>query len=141
MRAYDGKQRREPQRQWLHLFIIDLSHPSKNTSMAKPNPYLTLGVNKAATLPEIKSAFRKLSLRHHPDRGGDKEAFSRVASAYAVLSDGDARALFDATGRVRDGDEDGGGNSVSVDELKAFEGVRFLLSRGALVCVAGRERE
>lgn len=37
--------------------------------------YELLGVEKTATTDEIKKAFRKLALKHHPDRGGDKEKF------------------------------------------------------------------
>lgn len=37
--------------------------------------YKTLGVEKDATFDEIKKAFRKLALKEHPDRGGDKEKF------------------------------------------------------------------
>lgn len=55
-----------------------------------PSPHEILGVPPAASLEEIRLAFRKLSLKHHPDRcGGDPEAsrrFSEISAAYEQLS-------------------------------------------------------
>ena len=64
--------------------------------------YEVLGVARDATTDEIKSAYRKLALRHHPDRNpGDKEAeqrFREAAEAYSVLSDSEKRARYDRFG-------------------------------------------
>lgn len=60
--------------------------------------YETLGVEKDASLETIKKAFRKLAMKHHPDRGGDKEVMQGVQLAYDVLSDPDRRARYDETG-------------------------------------------
>ena len=60
------------------------------------NHYETLGVAPNATAVEIKAAFRKLASQHHPDRGGDKEKSAAVNDAYAVLSDSERRARYDA---------------------------------------------
>jgi len=57
--------------------------------------YTTLGVNKQATPDEIKKAYRKLASQHHPDKGGDKEKFQEIQSAYAILSDEQKRAEYD----------------------------------------------
>jgi DnaJ-class molecular chaperone len=46
------------------------------------NDYEILGVTKESTDDEIKSAYKKLAAKLHPDRGGDKEEFIKVASAY-----------------------------------------------------------
>ena len=40
--------------------------------------YTVLGVDKKATYDEIKKAYRKLAVKHHPDRGGDKEKFQEI---------------------------------------------------------------
>ena len=40
--------------------------------------YKVLGVEKTATYDEIKKAYRKLAVKHHPDRGGDKEKFQEI---------------------------------------------------------------
>lgn len=68
----------------------------------KRDYYEILGISKSASLDQIKSAYRKAALQHHPDRNpGDKEAetrFKEAAEAYAVLSDPDKRQLYDRFG-------------------------------------------
>jgi molecular chaperone DnaJ len=64
--------------------------------------YEVLGVARTATEVEIKSAYRKLALKYHPDRNpGDKSAeekFKECAEAYAVLADAEKRSLYDRFG-------------------------------------------
>jgi len=57
--------------------------------------YSTLGVLKTANQEEIKKAYRKLAGQHHPDRGGSKEKFQEIQTAYDTLSDPDKRAQYD----------------------------------------------
>ncbi len=70
--------------------------------MAKRDYYEILAVGKTASAQEIKSAYRKIAVRDHPDKNpGDKEAeerFKEAAEAYAVLSDADKRARYDRFG-------------------------------------------
>lgn len=61
-----------------------------------PNYYETLGVENNASDDEIKKAYRKLSLIHHPDRGGDTNKFQEISSAYETLSDPQRRSQYDA---------------------------------------------
>ena len=67
--------------------------------MAQRNPYEVIGVKPEATEAEIRTAYRKLAKRHHPDLNpGNKEAearFKEIASAYDLISDKDKRARFD----------------------------------------------
>ena len=50
--------------------------------------YNVLGVSKSASNEEIKKTYRKMSLKHHPDRkGGSEEAFKKINEAYEVLSE------------------------------------------------------
>ena len=75
--------------------------------MAKRDYYEVLGVDKKASADEIKSAYRKLALKWHPDRwvnGSDaekktaEENFKEAAEAYSILSDPDKRAKYDQYG-------------------------------------------
>jgi molecular chaperone DnaJ len=72
--------------------------------VSKRDYYEILGVAKAASEAEIKKAYRKLALQHHPDRNpGDalaEEKFKEAAEAYAVLADGEKRALYDRFGHA-----------------------------------------
>ena len=57
--------------------------------------YSTLGVPKGASEDDIKQAYRKLAMKHHPDRGGDQTQFQKIQEAYATLSDPGKRAQYD----------------------------------------------
>ena len=57
--------------------------------------YSTLGVPRTASQEEIKKAYRKLAMQHHPDRGGDQNKFTEIQEAYNVLSDPDKKAQYD----------------------------------------------
>eukprot|EP00656_Telonema_subtile_P012988 TRINITY_DN1657_c0_g1_i3.p1 TRINITY_DN1657_c0_g1~~TRINITY_DN1657_c0_g1_i3.p1 ORF type:complete len:522 (+),score=161.19 TRINITY_DN1657_c0_g1_i3:122-1687(+) len=68
--------------------------------------YKTLGVEKNATAAEIKKAYRKLAVKHHPDKGGDPDTFKEISKAYDVVGDEEKRTRYDQFGE--DG-VDGGG--------------------------------
>lgn len=57
--------------------------------------YKILGLARSATTADIKKAYRKESMKHHPDKGGDEETFKLVVEAHAVLSDPDKRHRYD----------------------------------------------
>jgi curved DNA-binding protein len=59
--------------------------------------YQTLGVSENATPEELKSAFRNLAKKHHPDVGGDQAKFQQINEAYTTLSDPNSRAHYDHT--------------------------------------------
>lgn len=62
--------------------------------------YKDLGVSESASQEEIKKAFRKLSLKHHPDKaGGDQETFKKINEAYQVLSNPNTRKQYDRRGQ------------------------------------------
>jgi len=82
--------------------------------------YKLLEVDKSATEAEIKKAYRKLAVKHHPDKGGDPEKFKEVTRAYEVLSDADKRSKYDRFGEA--GLEDGGGGGDPSDIFEAFFG-------------------
>lgn len=62
------------------------------------DPYGTLGVQKGAPDDEVKRAYRKLAMKHHPDKGGDPEQFKKIQGAYDILSDPQKRQNFDQFG-------------------------------------------
>ncbi|MBI1820410.1 MAG: molecular chaperone DnaJ [Nitrospirae bacterium] len=70
--------------------------------MAKRDYYEVLGVDPNASEEDIKKAFRKMAMKHHPDRHkGDKkeeENFKEVNEAYSVLSDSQKRKIYDQYG-------------------------------------------
>src|SRR4051794_19442389 len=72
--------------------------------MSKRDYYEVLGVVRTASEADMKSAFRKLAMTHHPDRNpGSKEAeirFKELNEAYQVLSDGQKRAAYDRFGHA-----------------------------------------
>ena len=72
--------------------------------MAKRDYYEVLGVSKTAEAAELKKAYRRLAMKHHPDRNPDDEAaearFKEAKEAYEVLSDADKRAAYDQFGHA-----------------------------------------
>jgi len=75
--------------------------------MSKRDPYEVLGVARNATAEEIKKAYRKLAIKHHPDKNpGDataEEKFKEAASAYEILSDPEKKARYDRFGHAGPG--------------------------------------
>lgn len=65
----------------------------------KKDYYETLGVSKSASKDEIKKAFHKLAMKHHPDKNkGDDTEFKKINEAYQTLSDDSKRAQYDQFG-------------------------------------------
>lgn len=77
--------------------------------------YETLGVEKTAEEKEIKKAYRKLAVKHHPDKGGDEAKFKEISAAYEILSDPEKRAKYDKYGL--EGVADDGSPGHGADDL------------------------
>ena len=94
--------------------------------MSKRDYYDVLGVSRTVTEVELKTAYRKLAMKHHPDRNpGDKvaeEKFKEAAEAYAVLADADKRRLYDRFGHQAVGSAAGGGAGFDPSVFADFGG-------------------
>lgn len=61
--------------------------------------YSILGVDRQASPDEIKAAYRKNAMKHHPDRGGDEQKFKEITEAYDVLGDPQKKSRYDMGGQ------------------------------------------
>jgi len=73
-------------------------------------------VEKDATPKEIKTAYRKLAVKHHPDKGGDEHRFKEINAAYEILSDAEKRSKYDKYG-LEGLEEGGGGGGAAAEDL------------------------
>ena len=85
--------------------------------------YEQLGVEREATLAQVKTAFKKLALKWHPDkhpeaeREAATEKFKEISAAYSVLSNEEKRAYYDRTGRVADDDDEMADADAFMDDI------------------------
>ena len=85
--------------------------------------YQILGVPKNASEDDIKRAFRRQAMQHHPDRGGDQNRFQEINEAYATLSDPQRRAEYDnPASRIHMGPM---GSGFNMDEIFSMFGVNM----------------
>ncbi len=91
---------------------------------SKRDYYEILGINKSASQDEIKSAYRKLAKKYHPDNKetGDAEKFKEATEAYSVLSDENKRKTYDQFGHAAFDQASGGQNPFAGS---GFEGFNF----------------
>ncbi len=101
--------------------------------MSKRDYYEVLGVQRNASEAELKKAFKRLAMKHHPDRNPDdaaaEEKFKEAKEAYEILGDAQKRAAYDQFGHAgvdasAGGGHPGGGASFS----DIFGGVNMFLS-------------
>ncbi len=105
--------------------------------MSKRDPYDVLGVPRDASQDEIKSAYRRLARRYHPDVNpndpSSEENFKEIGEAYSILSDADKRARFDQFGLTDDAPQDpffGGAGGIADLFDMFFGGMQQQQGRG-----------
>ena len=107
--------------------------------MSKRDFYEVLGISKDASADEIKKSFRKLAVKHHPDKeGGDEAKFKEASEAYEVLKDTTKRQRYDQFGHAGVGGASGGGGG---DPFQGFgggaQGMHFDFGDGGLGDIFG----
>lgn len=111
--------------------------------MSKRDYYEVLGVSKGASADEIKKAFRKLAVKHHPDKeGGDEAKFKEASEAYEVLKDQQKRQRYDQFGHAGVGGASGGGDPFGgfsgFGGAQGAEGFEFNFGDGGLGDIFGQ---
>ncbi|KAL2934113.1 Chaperone protein dnaJ A8 chloroplastic [Bienertia sinuspersici] len=112
------------------LFPIRHSYPKRRTfgsisAVSNTDYYTALDVSRNASLDEIKSSYRKLARKYHPDKTpGSEEKFKEISAAYEVLSNKEKRALYDQFGEAGlQGESMGPSFAQDVDPFQVFDSV------------------
>lgn len=79
--------------------------------------YERLGVEKTASAEEIRKAYKRLAMKHHPDRGGDSETLSKINEAYTVLKDPEKRRAYDNPNPFNSGSGPRGYHNVNMNDI------------------------
>lgn len=112
----------------------------KYCEMSKRDYYEVLGVSKNASADELKKAFRRKAIEHHPDKGGDEAKFKEINEAYEVLKDDRKRQRYDQFGHAGVGSSaasDGAGGNPFGGGFEGFQGQNINFDFGDLGDIFG----
>ncbi|CAD5126571.1 DgyrCDS14665 [Dimorphilus gyrociliatus] len=83
---------------WSIFFFLAYKTSQIELDYSEYDPYTILELERGSSVKEIKSQYRKLSKKHHPDKGGDHKTFMKIAKAYAALTDEESRKNWEEYG-------------------------------------------
>ncbi|KAG6853488.1 hypothetical protein C0991_004034 [Blastosporella zonata] len=108
-------------------------HHEQGEVERKNSYYAILGLQRTCEAVEIKKAYKRESLKHHPDKGGDGERFKMISEAYSVLSDTEQRQQYDAELELQEQELNEANREDAEEENASSEG--FEGSEGLLALV------
>lgn len=84
-KTYDDSEGRGNIQEWNRLFVEKMSSSDAKKIVKRENPLEILGFVSMPTMEQLKDAYRKLVMKHHPDRGGDPIYCKKIIAAYTIL--------------------------------------------------------
>lgn len=109
-------------RRWFFFSLLILAS-FRCSSSSSTDYYKILGIPKDSTGDQVKKAYRKLALQHHPDKGGSESKFKEISEAYDVLGDEEKRQSYDQFGKAgmdQNFNPQGGGGPQAQSEFFTF---------------------
>ncbi|KAM9550983.1 translocation protein SEC63 homolog isoform 2-T2 [Salvelinus alpinus] len=83
---------------WAIFLLLAYKVSKLDREYQEYNPYEVLGLDQGASVSEIKKQYRLLSLKFHPDKGGDEDLFMRIAKAHSALTNDESRQNWETYG-------------------------------------------
>nr|XP_006821135.1 PREDICTED: translocation protein SEC63 homolog [Saccoglossus kowalevskii] len=83
---------------WVGFIVLAYKASQVKTETVEFDPFEVLGIDRGATTAEIRRQYRQLSLKHHPDKGGDHLTFMKIAKAYEALTNEEAKKNWEDFG-------------------------------------------
>nr|XP_046155170.1 translocation protein SEC63 homolog [Oncorhynchus gorbuscha] len=101
---------------WAVFLLLAYKVSKLDREYQEYNPYEVLGLDQGASVSEIKKQYRLLSLKFHPDKGGDEDLFMRIAKAHSALTNDESRQNWETYGNP-DGPKGTGSTSQSFNHF------------------------